>query len=60
MDHSSWDRYGELSTDLTAEEIDEVLAMLEDTGPRRDPYLRSLARILTRLAWPPQDPTAPG
>jgi len=35
---------------LTAEEIDDVLAMLEDTGATRGTYLSALARLLARLS----------
>jgi len=46
---TSRDGYGEKPTDLTAEEIDEVLAMLEDTGRAREAYLKSFARMIARL-----------
>lgn len=50
MVHSNlWDRYGEASADLTAEEIDEVLAMLEDPGTRRKPRSSRVIRIISRL-----------
>ncbi|MCP2342430.1 hypothetical protein [Actinomadura rupiterrae] len=56
MDRSAlWDRYGTRWTGLTAEEIDEALAMLEDSGAARDTYLRTLARLLARLSRGSQD-----
>ncbi|MFC9971022.1 hypothetical protein ACFVH6_08990 [Spirillospora sp. NPDC127200] len=46
---SSWNHYNARWVELSAEEIDEVLGMLEHVRTERSARLRSLVRL---LSWP--------